>query len=122
MTVPRAGSVLFRPGGVLRVATALLLLACGDTSPGRRAYVDSGCARCHASDLSGTTLGPSLEGMDRFWDQATLRAFLADPDSFRTRDPRLRRVAEQYPAPMPTFMMPDTLRSQIARYLVSVEK
>ena len=98
------------------------LLACGDSTPGRSDYVQSGCPRCHGSDLSGNRLGPPLHGLDAFWDQAGLESFLAKPDSFRVSDDRLRIVAARNPTPMPTFVMPDSLRGSIAAYLLSPRK
>jgi len=64
-------------------------------------------------------MGPPLKGLDAFWDEEGLEVFLARPDSFRLGDSRLRGVAEQYPSPMPTFVMPDSLRTRLAVYLLS---
>ena len=98
-------------------------MGCGGEDPGRVAYAESGCPRCHGSDLQGTRSGPPLTGLVAFWDDAKeLEAFLTRPDSFRTRDSRLRLVAAQFPSPMPTFVMPDTLRAQMASYLISTAR
>ena len=78
----------------------------------------SGCPRCHGSSLDGTPQGPPLQGLAAFWDQESLQEFLLRPESFRKDDPRLNLVAESYPSPMPTFVMPDSLRSRIAEYLL----
>ena len=101
------------------VLVGLVFLGCGESPPGRSLYTDSGCARCHASDLSGTRLGPPLRGMAEHWDEAGLVAFLEAPDRIRVEDDRLRAVAERYPAPMPVFIMSDSARSTLATYLLS---
>ena len=101
----------------------LLLFQCGPGEPQvREAYTNSGCPRCHGSDLAGTMQGPSLTNINRLWDRTSLSAFLANPDSFRMSSRRLNLVAEQYPAPMPQFVMPDTTREQIVDYLVGTKK
>lgn len=108
--------------GVRRVVAAAglcALAACGSDDPGRAAYVSAGCGRCHGSDLSGNRLGPPLTDLARHWDRASLEAFLARPDTVRKGDPRLARLSAAYPAPMPVYEMPDSLRSAIAGYLIS---
>ncbi len=108
-------------GGRFALLVLLVGAACGEDPEGREAYVESGCPRCHGSDLQGTRLGPSLNGLNAHWDREGLTAFLARPDSFRTSDQRLELVAQQFPSPMPTFVMPDTLRAQLVTYLRSVD-
>ncbi len=103
----------------LLVGATFASVSCEDR-PGRAAYVDSGCPRCHAADLTGTRLGPPLTWVSFHWNESELRLFLTKPDSFRVHDERLRLVAEQYPAPMPIFVMTDSVRAHLVGYLLTL--
>ena len=110
-------------GGRFALLFLLLSLSSCDEGPvGRADFVRSGCPRCHGSDLKGTRLGPPLKGLSQHWNRTRMEAFLAHPDSFRALDPRLARVAAAYPAPMPTFLMPDSLRGNLVIYLLSTAR
>jgi mono/diheme cytochrome c family protein len=104
------------------VIGGLLMFACSEPDDGAAAFQDLGCQRCHGSGLAGTQLGPPLAGLSDRWNSAGLRAFLAHPDSFRSVDRRLSRLADAFPAPMPNFLMPDSLRSTLVTYLLSLEE
>ena len=104
------------------IGTFVLILASCDASPEREAYVESGCPRCHGSDLSGTPMGPPLTDVRSSWDESGLRSFLHHPDSARVHSKRLSAIAEKYPAPMPAFVMSDSMRTLLATYLLSPHK
>ena len=103
-------------------AVAVTLLACTEGDPGRSVYKESGCPRCHASDLSGTRLGPPLNRVPSDWGRRELLAFLEAPDKVRIENTRLKQIAEKYPAPMPLFLMSDSTRAQLADYLLSASR
>jgi len=97
---------------------ALSLLACSP-SPGRDAYVSSGCSRCHGSALRGGQLGPSLERAAEDWSREQLRAFLKDPSRYQLSDDRLKEFAGRYPTPMPAFDLPDETVGALLSYLLN---
>ncbi len=99
-------------------AALLLSRACSSPPPGREAYLESGCPRCHGADLSGTGQGPALRNLRAHWDRERLNAFLEAPDRFRRRSERLEQIARRYSTPMPAFVMGDSTRRRIAAYLL----
>jgi hypothetical protein len=119
----RGRHIVRQTGPDFRVRLGLVLIlcffsSCSDGAPGRAAYQESGCPRCHGSDLRGTKLGPTLGNLKDRWNRPRLEEFLASPDRFRADDQRLARLAEKYSSPMPTFLMSDTLRTNLAAYLL----
>lgn len=66
------------------------------------------CIACHSLNLQGGTVGPELNvprNVTEYRDDATLRAFIRDPRSFRAR------------SPMPAFDLTDQEISDILAYL-----
>ena len=72
---------------VLLAASLVVVGACSgageaadDSSPGRKVYVQAGCGGCHGADLQGLQTAPPLVDLAAHWDQASLTAYLRDPD------------------------------------------
>ena len=88
-------------------AALLLLAACGPeaapASGGARLYQVQGCATCHGSAGEGALTGPPLAGSSARWKREDLAAFLADPESFVARDPRLAQQKKKFMMPMQAF-------------------
>ena len=96
-------------------------LSAADLEKARELYASNNCALCHGSQGQGAPpAGPALRGLGDFWDQAQLRAFLADPVTALKHDPRLAEQAKQYMMPM---QIPDQLtesgRALLAKLLLS---
>lgn len=99
------------------------LITCGCTaSPGRKVYLESGCARCHGGGLSGTQLGPSLKDLRQNWGKDELRKFLKSPNRYKKQNERLQRIAARFRVPMPAFSMDDSSRGRLADYLLEQSK
>lgn len=96
----------------------LLSLATCSGSPGRRAYLDSGCPRCHGTDRSGSATGPSLKDLKYIWTKEDLVRFLKGPAEFTASDPRLKALSERYGTKMPAFAMDEETRKALAEYLL----
>ena len=91
-------------------------------SPGRQLYLDSGCARCHRADFSGSRQGPPLEGLRSTWSREELARFLKDPPAYSRRDPRLKALASRYRVSMPKFAMEEKTRRELAEFLLAETK
>jgi mono/diheme cytochrome c family protein len=105
MAVVRFAAVL----GVVAVL-ASLALSCGSegadpelVSRGRELFSEQGCTACHGRAGEGGRAAPPLAGVHRHWKSEELVQFLAHPRDFRQKNRRLRRLAERYPAEMPSF-------------------
>lgn len=106
-------------GAAAAVLLALAAAGCSQpVSPGRQAYVNTGCVRCHGPALAGTAEGPPLQLLRQHWDEDSLVEYLKDPNAVMANDERLRRLAEQYPAPMPAYRMTDEDRRALAAFVL----
>ena len=101
--------------GICAVA-AMLFVGC-TRSPGARLYTDSGCARCHGADFSGTRLGPPLKGLKANWTTESLARYLEQPAGFRRSD-RLKALHEKYRITMPQFDMAPEERKILVKYVL----
>jgi mono/diheme cytochrome c family protein len=85
-----------------KAATLLLLAlptlnACGSkgdesaTGNSGRDLFQTYCAACHGEDARGTmlNLGPSLEGVRQYWEEATLLEYIDNPKAFAAGNERL---------------------------------
>lgn len=86
------------------------VLACAEdaartpTAPsGARVYAAQGCALCHGSDATGSSLGPTLHGKAAFWTREKLIEYLKAPVAYAEKDARLSRQKKKYSLPMSQF-------------------
>lgn len=107
--------------GLLAAVCLALLAGCGGTT-GQRLYRHGGCARCHGARLTGSHLAPSLKGLEARWTREDLERFLQDPMGYKETDPRLKKLARRYPAPMPPFTMGDENRQKLIDYLMEASR
>jgi len=98
--------------------TCLATTSCG-SSTGQRLYRHGGCVKCHGVKLKGSHLAPSLKGLNERWSPEDLGRFLQNPLGYKEIDPRLKKLAKRYPAPMPVFTMSDADRKQLVAYLLN---
>lgn len=62
-----------------------------------------GCLNCHGTSLQGTTMGPSLENLKRYWDRDKLISYLRNPNSFMEQS-RFKEYREKFPTKiMPSY-------------------
>ena len=108
----------------LLLATALALAACRAPGPpppgasGPEIYRQQLCANCHGDAGRGTSRGPALRRLDRFWKQDELARFLADPLAFRG-EPRIRRYRRRFPSRMqPYDVLSEEDRQRLAAALL----
>lgn len=103
------------------------LLGAGACSEGEAAssaeklFTQQGCVTCHGDHGQGSMLGPSLTGASAHWTREQLVAYLADPQGYAAKDPRLSKQGLKYFQPMPTFKMlaPEELAS-LAEYVLKL--
>ncbi len=56
----------------------------------------NGCTSCHGDDLKGTSLAPTLVGIQKFWSsRETLINYLRNPSSYMDKD-RFKAYKEKY--------------------------
>jgi mono/diheme cytochrome c family protein len=114
----------------MRAPTALLLFllasACGPDAPsgpagGAELYRQQGCATCHGAAGEGAITGPDIRGAAARWGRDDLAAFLADPEAFVAKDPRLAQQKKKYMMPMQSFgNLPPEQRLAIADHVLSL--
>ncbi len=108
---------------LLALAAALVSPACffyvRPRSDGPTLFRVENCANCHGPNGVGSPNGPTLVGLERNWDPETLNAFLADPEAWRERVPRLAELARAHRNRMPSFShLSDRERSKLATHLL----
>lgn len=110
---------------VCALAVTLLAAACvfsrdpgGDE--GERLFRLENCGICHGETGQGGPNGPTLRDLARHWTAERLVRFLADPDSFRTRDPRLEALSNAASNRMTPFAhLSEERRRRLAEYLLT---
>ena len=115
----RSDDTVFRVIPVFLGALLGVGYAACSSSPGQQVYLDSGCARCHGANFSGTRLGPPLAGLRVTWGREELVRFLKDPSAYTRRDPRLKALAARYQVSMPKFAMEEKTRLMLAEFLLA---
>jgi mono/diheme cytochrome c family protein len=92
--------------GALVLALALGCSLRRDPPPGATGaeiYVYQNCANCHGENGEGRSQGPALAGLASSWELDALVGFLADPDPFVERDPRLAALLEEHSGEMSSY-------------------
>ncbi len=112
---PGAGSTVFVLAFCLSV-----LGGCAD-SGGREIFVGAGCPQCHGLNGEGRPQGPPLRNLSQHWTRSRLAAYVANPQTFSTQDPRLKALEKKYGAPMPSFLISEGGREQLAEYLLGLK-
>lgn len=88
---------------------------------GEKLVQSFGCINCHGAELTGTNMGPSLKGINRYWsDRDNLINYLRNPNSFMDKD-RFKEYKQKYPnGIMPSYGNKDVKDlGKIADYLLS---
>lgn len=103
----------------------LSLAACsadsGAPRTGEQLYQDQNCVQCHGPTGQGTNLGPSLHDKKSYWNRDQLARFLADPQAYAAKDPRLSEQGKQYLMPMVKFLtLTEEERLRVADYVLSL--
>lgn len=64
---------------------------------------DQNCYACHGANLQGTSLGPSLENIKKYWKNSEeLANYLSNPDKFMHLD-RFKEYKKQFKTIMPPY-------------------
>jgi mono/diheme cytochrome c family protein len=81
-----------------------------------------GCISCHGSDLTGTRMGPPLQGLKENWGRDKLINFMRNPSSYMDTE-RFKEFRKKYPGIiMPAFNNIDVKElGKIADYLLELE-
>ena len=106
--------------GSLRLAETPAGLAAANTlrSEGETIYMESGCARCHGLDRKGSPTGPVVNRLSANWTRQELIRYIGDPEGSREARPRLKALAAQYNAPMPSFDLDAETLNALTKYLL----
>lgn len=85
---------------------------------GRKIYSSLNCALCHGPRGEGTSAGPPLMNLHRFWSMDRLMGFLENPSSY-SDDPRLQRLRKKYqPIRMPAFSLEEKNLENLVLFLL----
>jgi len=78
-----------------------------------------GCKNCHGSELAGTNVAPSLQGVKQYWSKDQLINYLRNPSSYMSSD-RFKEYEKKYPnMVMPSFNNIDVRElGKVAEYLL----
>ena len=88
---------------------------------GEKLIESFGCVNCHGVDLAGTSMAPSLKGLNQFWtSRDNLINYLRNPNSFMDSD-RFKAYRAKYPnGIMPSYGNKDVKDlGKIADYLLT---
>lgn len=100
------------------VGALIALLTCAAPPDGEKVFVESGCARCHGIDGSGSAQAPRLENLKSEWTPESLEAFLIDPPAYAKDDARLQAYLKKYATPMPKLEIAPARRKVLVEYLL----
>jgi mono/diheme cytochrome c family protein len=80
-----------------------------------------GCINCHGNDLAGTSRGPSLISITKYWSRDKLINYLRNPNAFMNSE-RFQEYKEKYPnVIMPSYNNIDVKDlGKIAEYLLQL--
>ena len=88
---------------------------------GEDIYALQNCANCHGERGEGKSLGPPLRDLAASWTVADLGRYLARPEDFIERDPRLRALDAEYTSEMnPYDNLTDDERRVLAEWLLEL--
>ncbi len=96
----------------------ILLLTCSAPPDGKTVFIESGCARCHGINGSGSAQAPRLEDLQSKWTPESLEAFLIDPPAYAKDNARLQAYLKKYATPMPKLEIAPTRRKVLVQYLL----
>jgi len=107
-------------------ASVLATTACEDQSAAPKApksgaelYASVGCSTCHGPDLKGGKLAPPITPIHPEWTRAALIEYLADPQTYAAKSPRLSEMKKKYMMPMqPYAMLSAADRGSLADYVL----
>jgi len=86
--------------------------------PGEALYLDRGCSQCHTIGR-GRRVGPDLAGLSARRSRDWLLRWLADPPTMLLRDEEARRLALDYPTPMPNLNLPPAEVERLVDFLLA---
>lgn len=86
------------------------------------AYKKGKCHGCHGAEGQGGMLGPTLMGIQEYWKEDELAAFIADPTQFVSKRPRLKEMLKtDYKMPMTTnSSLSEQERQALAQWVLSL--
>jgi mono/diheme cytochrome c family protein len=88
---------------------------------GERLFLALGCIRCHTVG-KGKYVGPDLAGVGQRRPRPWLRRWLLDPPGMIAGDEEARKMAKEFPIPMPVMGLSEREVDLIADYLMSLPK
>lgn len=86
---------------------------------GRQIVHGSLCIHCHGPQLNGTPQGPGLNDLAEHWTETSLVRYLENPADYIKNEPRLQALTNQFKTVMPHFVMDETTRRSVAKYLLA---
>lgn len=111
--------------GALAAAVVLVAGGCGSASrpeagpapAANEIFVKLECGTCHGANREGTEQAPPLVGLSERWDEASLVAFLKDP---QPDDSHIAYREEPYPVQMQSFgQVEEQELVELARHLLA---
>jgi mono/diheme cytochrome c family protein len=89
--------------------------------PGERLFLMVGCIRCHTVG-KGKFVGPDLAGIGQRRPRPWLRRWLLDPPGMIATDEEARKMAKEYPIPMPVMGLSEREVDLLVDFLMSLPK
>lgn len=87
---------------------------------GEMLYETQSCKTCHGSGGVGLPgMGPKLQGIGELWTVETLAEYLADPEAYAQKDPRLAHDAK-YRMKMPKSGLGQDALERLANHVLSL--
>ena len=87
---------------------------------GEMLFESQNCKTCHGSQGVGLPgMGPKLQGVAELWTVETLSEYLADPEAYAQKDPRLAHDTK-YRMKMPKSGLRPDARERLAEYVLGL--
>jgi cytochrome c oxidase cbb3-type subunit 2 len=85
--------------------------------PGEALFLDRGCGHCHTLGR-GKLVGPDLAGLGSRRTRDWVRQWLLDPPDMIRKDEQARKMATEYPTPMPNLNLKAAEADVLADFLL----
>lgn len=124
---PRTPATAASRARLLAAIASLALLACDSEpppepdDPGAALFRSQGCVTCHGRAGEGSVMGPPLRGLATNWKREDLARYLADPEAFTAKDPRLAGIASKFAMRMPRIAATQEQRLQLADHVLAFD-
>jgi mono/diheme cytochrome c family protein len=105
---------------IVAVACCFVAMTGCTDARGREIFVRAGCPQCHGLNGEGRPQGPALKDLSRHWTRTNLASYIENAPAYTAAIPRLKELGKKYGTAMPSFLISQEEREQLAEYLLTL--